>query len=51
MDAQDAICDKANDKGVDGIYVDNNTEEIIVFQSKLVQNDNKTLGDAVTVSP
>ncbi len=46
MDAQDAICDKANDKGVDGIYVDNNTEEIIVFQSKLVQNDNKTLGDA-----
>jgi len=43
--ADDALCDKPNDKGIDGIYVDNNSSEIHFFQSKLVQSDKKTVGD------
>ncbi|MGY0799054.1 AIPR family protein [Lysobacter sp. A286] len=45
-DAQDAICDGPDDKGIDGIYVDSNLERIIVFQTKLRQNIDRTLGDA-----
>ncbi len=44
-DAQDAVCDGPDDKGVDGIYVDANLERIEILQSKLFQNSNKTLGD------
>lgn len=46
VDAQDAICDGPDDKGIDGIYVDANLERIDVFQTKLYRNDKKTLGDA-----
>ncbi len=44
-EAQDAVCDGPDDKGVDGIYVDENLERIDVFQAKLFQNPSKTLGD------
>lgn len=44
-DAQDAICDGVDDKGIDAIYVDKNLERIVVFQSKLRQNIDKSLGD------
>jgi AIPR protein len=44
-DAQDAICDGPDDKGIDGIYVDHNLERIDIFQTKLYQNEKKTLGD------
>jgi hypothetical protein len=37
--ARDSICDKPNDKGVDGIYVDDNLGEIHVVQAKLRQKD------------
>ncbi|MDO9432927.1 MAG: AIPR family protein [Phenylobacterium sp.] len=43
VSAEDAICDKNNDRGIDGIYVDNEQLEIHVFQSKTKQNG--TLGD------
>lgn len=43
--ADDSLCDKPNDKGIDGIYVDDNAEEIHFFQSKLVQSEKKTVGD------
>lgn len=43
-DAQDAVCDGTDDKGIDGIYVDDNLERIDVLQSKLVLKD-KGLGD------
>lgn len=43
--ADDALCDKPNDKGIDGIYVDDTAEEIHFFQSKLVQSNKKTIGD------
>lgn len=41
--AEDVICDKNNDRGIDGIYVDNDQLEVHVFQSKTKQNG--TMGD------
>jgi hypothetical protein len=46
VDADDAICDQSNDKGIDGIYVDNTAQEIHLFQSKITQKDGRTLGDS-----
>lgn len=43
--AQDAVCDGHDDKGIDGIYVNHDLERIDVFQAKLYQNTNRTLGD------
>jgi len=43
---EDSICDGPDDKGIDGLYVDSTLEVIYVFQSKLMQNDSKTLGDS-----
>jgi AIPR protein len=43
--ADDAICDGSQDKGIDAIYVDELSEEILVFQSKTVESVNKTVGD------
>ncbi|AFZ13481.1 Abortive phage infection protein [Crinalium epipsammum PCC 9333] len=42
---QNIVCDGRGDKGIDGIYVNENEECIDVFQSKTVQNSSKTLGD------
>jgi hypothetical protein len=46
VEADDAICDQSNDKGIDGIFVDNTAQEIHFFQSKITQKDNRTIGDA-----
>lgn len=43
VDAEDAICDKNNDRGIDGIYVDHDRGEIHVLQSKTKQKG--TIGD------
>ena len=43
--AQDAVCDGTDDKGIDGIFVDDNLERVDIFQSKLYQNTDKTVGD------
>lgn len=32
--ASDAVCDSQNDKGIDGILVDDQTAEILLFQAK-----------------
>ncbi|WP_152046031.1 AIPR family protein [Aureimonas psammosilenae] len=45
VEADDAICDASNDKGIDAIYVDHNNEEIHLFQCKIRQKDNGTIGD------
>src|SRR3546814_16735535 len=37
-DAQDAICDGPDDKGVDGIFVDEYIERIVLFKTKLRPN-------------
>lgn len=41
--AEDVICDKNNDRGIDGIYVDNDQLEVHIFQSKTKQKG--TMGD------
>ncbi|NBD18514.1 MAG: abortive phage infection protein [Cyanobacteria bacterium] len=46
LEVQNIVCDGHGDKGIDGIYVNENEECIDVFQSKIVQNSVKTLGDA-----
>lgn len=45
-EAYDAVCDGPDDKGVDGVYIDDNLERVDVLQSKLVKSARgKTLGD------
>lgn len=44
-DARDAVCDHSNDKGIDGIYIDHNNEEIHFLQAKIRQKDNGKVGD------
>lgn len=44
-DARDAVCDHSNDKGIDGIYIDHNNEEIHFLQAKIRQAENGKVGD------
>lgn len=44
-DARDAVCDHSNDKGIDGIYIDHNNEEIHFLQAKIRQSDTGRIGD------
>tara|TARA_R100000687_G_scaffold77858_1_gene70661 strand:+ start:350 stop:2035 length:1686 start_codon:yes stop_codon:yes gene_type:complete len=45
QEADDACVDKKQDKGVDGILVNDVVETVFVFQSKVKQNEKATLGD------
>jgi len=45
IEVQNIVCDGRGDKGIDGIYVNENEECIDVFQSKTAQKAAKTLGD------
>lgn len=45
--AIDAVCDNSGDKGVDGIYLNEGAGTIDIFQSKIVQSENKSVGDTV----
>jgi hypothetical protein len=45
LESQETVCDGPDDKGIDGIYVDQNLETVFLFQCKLVQNPKRTLGD------
>ncbi len=49
-EAEDCVCDGPDDKGVDGIYVDEDNSRIDIFQSKISQDSGKTLGDTVLKS-
>ena len=44
-DAVSSICDHQNDKGIDGMYVDDEDEAIYLFQSKYSPLDNQDQGD------
>ncbi len=44
-DAADAICDGTDDKGIDGIWVDESENCVDVFQSRLAQKPSRTIGD------
>lgn len=46
-DAVDAVCDQRGDKGVDGIYINENELTIDVFQAKISQDPNSTIGDTL----
>lgn len=46
LEAVDSVCDQANDKGVDGIFVNDNDQTITIFQSKISQKSNSRIGDA-----
>ncbi|WP_267422721.1 AIPR family protein [Methylobacterium sp. GC_Met_2] len=45
-EAIDAVCDQSGDKGVDGIFINDNDLTITIFQSKLSHKSNTTVGDA-----
>lgn len=45
QDSDDAVIDSMQDKGIDGIYVDNSTETVYVFQAKTRETDKAELGD------
>lgn len=45
IDAADAICDQRGDKGIDGIWVDDQVQTIHVFQARLSQSSTRTVGD------
>ena len=46
IESVDAVCDGPRDKGIDGIWVDEDEEEIYVFQSEFSPNDNRVAGDS-----
>jgi len=46
QEAIDSVCDKENDKGVDGIWVNEDEEAIVVFQSRLKEDPSKKIGDS-----
>lgn len=45
QDAIDSVCDSPNDKGIDGIYVDDEEEAIYLFQSKFSPERDRNQGD------
>lgn len=45
IEVDSIICDSQGDKGIDGIYINDNEGCIDILQSKIVQKDTKTLGD------
>lgn len=45
VSAVDAVCDQRGDKGVDGIYINEDASVIEVYQSKISQKANGTIGD------
>jgi hypothetical protein len=46
QEAVDSVCDNRGDKGVDGIFVNDNDQTITIFQSVLTQKVGRTVGDA-----
>lgn len=45
QEAVDSVCDNRGDKGVDGIFVNDNDRTITVFQSVISQKPGRTIGD------
>jgi hypothetical protein len=42
----DSVCDQKGDRGVDGIFVNDNDQTITVFQARISQRIDRTVGDA-----
>lgn len=45
VEAVDSVCDQKGDKGVDGIFVNDNDQTITILQSRISQNSKATIGD------
>lgn len=45
LEAVDSVCDRRGDKGIDGIYINENEGTIDIFQSKISQKRTSTIGD------
>jgi len=45
-EAVEAVCDNRGDKGVDGVFVNDDDKTITVFQSQISQSADRTIGDA-----
>lgn len=45
IQSRDSVCDGPNDKGIDGVWVDEDTEEVFLFQSVYTDKQANTLGD------
>lgn len=45
LDSIDAVCDQSGDKGIDGIYLNNEANVIEIYQSKISQKAGSTIGD------
>ena len=45
VEAQDAVCDKTLDKGIDALFVNDGDEEVVLFQAKRAEKIPATLGD------
>jgi len=45
LEAVDSVCDQSGDKGVDGIYLNSDSNTIEIYQSKLFQKADATVGD------
>ena len=46
IDAQDCVCDRRADMGVDALVVNDDSEEVVLFQAKRKQKIPSTLGDS-----
>ena len=46
LEAIDSVCDQNGDKGVDGIYVNDNDMTITIFQSRISQRSDTQIGDS-----
>lgn len=46
IQSRDSICDGPNDKGIDGVWVDEDSEEIFLFQSYFTSRESSHLGDS-----
>jgi restriction endonuclease Mrr len=46
IEAVDSVCDQKGDKGVDGIYINEDANTIEIYQSAISQRKNSTVGDA-----
>jgi len=44
-EAVESVCDQRGDKGVDGIFVNNEDQTITIFQSRIYQSGDKKIGD------
>lgn len=45
IEAVDSVCDQKGDKGVDGVFVNDNDQTITIFQSRISQSSKSTIGD------